>query len=152
MEIVTSWMEKGIEQGLQQGLEQGLQRESLLVFRLIKTRFRNLSPDIETKITRLTIAEIELLGESLFDFATEADIRTWLEQREQRQEREIEILKRLTQRFERVSLDVEKQIRSLPLERLQEFSESDFPTEEAMIKLVKLILPSPQPLSRRRGT
>lgn len=129
MEIVTSWMERGIEQGLQQGLA----RESLLVLRLIKTRFRNLSPDIEERISRLSIAEIELLGESLFDFATEAEVSTWLEQREQRQEVESGILERLIQRFERVSLDIEKQIRSLPPERLTEFATLEFSTEEAMV-------------------
>ncbi|MCD8485188.1 MAG: DUF4351 domain-containing protein [Desertifilum sp.] len=129
MEIVTSWMERGIEQGLQQGLA----RESLLVLRPIKTRFRNLSPDIEERISRLSIAEIELLGESLFDFATEAEVSTWLEQREQRQEVEAGVLERLIQRFERVSLDVEKQIRSLPPERLAEFATLEFSTEEAMV-------------------
>uniref|UniRef100_A0ACD5H188 Rpn family recombination-promoting nuclease/putative transposase n=1 Tax=Desertifilum tharense IPPAS B-1220 TaxID=1781255 RepID=A0ACD5H188_9CYAN len=137
MEIVTSWMERGIEQGLQQGFQQGLQqalqRESALILRLIKTRFSNLSPTLEERISRLSIAEIELLGESLFDFATEAEVSTWLEQREQRQEVEAGVLERLVQSFERVSLDVEKQIRSLPPERLTEFATLEFSTEEAMV-------------------
>ncbi|NES96128.1 MAG: DUF4351 domain-containing protein, partial [Desertifilum sp. SIO1I2] len=126
-------IEQGLQRGLQQGLQQGLERELLLVLRLIKTRFSNLSPNLEARISRLSIAEIELLGESLFNFATEAEVSTWLEQREQRQEVEAGVLERLIQRFERVSLDVEKQIRSLPPERLAEFAALEFPTQEAMV-------------------
>lgn len=45
MEIVTSWMERGIEQG-----------EQKLINRLIKRRF-NISEDVENRINNLSISQ-----------------------------------------------------------------------------------------------
>lgn len=131
MEIVTSWMEKGIERGLQQALE----RERTIALRQLNRKLGTISPDVEQSIHRLSLVEVELLLEMLLDFETEADLEEWLEQRRLRQEIETSILSQLNQRFGKVSLDVEKQIRSLPIARVEELAERmlDFEGEEAML-------------------
>ena len=74
MEIVTSWMERGINQGLRQGIE----REIALVLRLVNRRLGGLNPTLEAQIRDLSIEQVEDLGEALFDFQTEADLVNWL--------------------------------------------------------------------------
>ena len=135
MEIVTSWMEKGIERGIQQGFQQALERESALILRQIKNRFRGISQSLEEEISRLSIAEMELLGDVLFNLESEADLENWLDQRRLRQEVESSVLSQLNHRFGTVSLDLEKQVRSLPIERVEELAERlfDFEGEEAML-------------------
>jgi hypothetical protein len=71
MEIVTSWMEKGIEIGLQQG-------EKTLIIRQLKRRFGNISSDLENKINNLSLNQIESLGDALLDFQTLNDLINWL--------------------------------------------------------------------------
>jgi hypothetical protein len=76
MEIVTSWMEKGIEQGI----EQGKQSEALsLVRRMLHKRLGSLEPDIEGRIAELSVEQLEELAEALLDFNSSSDLATWLE-------------------------------------------------------------------------
>jgi hypothetical protein len=74
MEIVTSWMERGITQGIRQGIE----REMALVLRLINRRLGGVNPTLEAQIRDLSIEKVEDLGEALLDFQTEADLVNWL--------------------------------------------------------------------------
>ncbi|MGL4378404.1 MAG: DUF4351 domain-containing protein [Microcoleaceae cyanobacterium] len=74
MEIVTSWMERGITQGLRQGIE----REIALVLRQVNRRLGGLNPSLEAQIRDLSIEQVEDLGEALLDFQTEADLVNWL--------------------------------------------------------------------------
>ena len=135
MEIVTSWMEKGIERGFQQGFQQALAREAALVLYQLNERFQGIPQSLEDEIRRLSIVEIELLGEALFKLASETDLRSWLEQRRLRQGVERIVLSQINHRFGTVSLDVEKQVRRLPIERVEELAQRlfDFEEEEAMI-------------------
>ena len=135
MEIVTSWMEKGIERGFQQGFQQALAREAALVLYQLNDRFQGIPQSVEDEIRRLSIVEIELLGEALFKLASETDLRSWLDQRRLRQGVERIVLSQINRRFGTVSLDVEKQVRRLPIERVEELAQRlfDFEEEEAMI-------------------
>ncbi len=72
MEIVTTWMEKGIEQGLKQG-------ENHIIIRQLKRRFSNLSSDLATKINNLSLSETENLGDALLDFQSLDDLINWLD-------------------------------------------------------------------------
>lgn len=74
MEIVTSWMERGIEQGKQQG-------EVALILRQLNRRFRVVTPEVEARIPSLSVEQLENLGEALLDFADAADLSAWLEQK-----------------------------------------------------------------------
>jgi predicted transposase YdaD len=75
MQIVTSWMEEGIEKGIERGIE----REKNLIIRQINRKFRQIAPELETKIRSLSIEIIEDLGEAIFDLETVEDLQNWLE-------------------------------------------------------------------------
>ncbi len=71
---------EGIQLGVQQGLQQGLQRgEVALIMRLITRRIGTPTPELQARIRGLSIAELEDLGEALFDFSAASDIVAWLE-------------------------------------------------------------------------
>jgi Domain of unknown function (DUF4351) len=72
MEIVTSWMERGIEQGRE--------REIGLVIRQLTRLLNGLSPALESQIRQMPIEQIEALGEDMMDFSSEADLVHWLAQ------------------------------------------------------------------------
>ena len=71
MEIVTSWMEKG--------LEQGLDRERKLVLHQLRKRLGDLDPAAEEEIASLSADRLEQLGEALLDFNLPADLDAWLQ-------------------------------------------------------------------------
>ena len=75
MEIVTSWMERGIEQGREQGREQGITE---VVERLLNRRFGSLSPSLQESVRQLSVAQLEELAEALLDFEDESDLEVWL--------------------------------------------------------------------------
>ncbi len=83
MQITTSWMrqgiEQGIERGIEQGIEQGIEREKTLIIRQLKRKLGEINPSLETKIMQLSIDDVEVLGEALFDFSTVEDLINWLE-------------------------------------------------------------------------
>jgi hypothetical protein len=78
MEIVTTWMERGIERGMERGMERGAERETALVLRQLVRQLKTVSPSLEEKIRQLPIEQVEVLGEALFDFSSETDLVTWL--------------------------------------------------------------------------
>lgn len=69
MEIVTSWMEKGIEQG-----------EQKIIKRQVKRRFNNITPTLESQINSLSSEQLENLADVIFDLQSLADLTNWLEQ------------------------------------------------------------------------
>jgi len=76
MEIVTSWMEKGIEQGI----ERGKQSEALsLVLRQLRKRLGSLEKEFEDRITELSVGSLEELAEALLDFNSSSDLAAWLD-------------------------------------------------------------------------
>ena len=67
--------EQGIKQGLQQGLQQG---QATLVLRLLKRRIGALESQDETRITELSVEQLEALGDALLDFSHRDDLLAWL--------------------------------------------------------------------------
>ena len=79
MEIVTSWMEKGIEQGIEQGVKQGKQNEALsLVRRMLFKRLGPLEQGMEARVAGLSVEQLEELAESLLDFTVPSHLTGWL--------------------------------------------------------------------------
>lgn len=79
MEIVTSWMEKGIERGREEGREKG---EKRLVILLLKRRLGIIPRELEAEINGLSLEEVEALGEALLeDFQSLEDLVDWLGER-----------------------------------------------------------------------
>ncbi len=81
----SPWYNEILKQGLQEGLQQGEQRgkqegEANLIIRLLSKRFGNLETAIALQIRQLSSPQLEILGESIFDFSAMADLETWLQQ------------------------------------------------------------------------
>ncbi len=75
MEIVTSWMKRGLEQGRQEGLD----HERKILLRLLRKQLGDLDPAVEEQIKSLAADRLEQLAEALFDFSSLADLGTWLQ-------------------------------------------------------------------------
>lgn len=81
MEIVTSWMEKGIEKGIEQGIEQGIEKgEQKIIKKQLKRRFNNITPSLENQINELSVQQMESLADAIFDFQSVDDLINWLDQ------------------------------------------------------------------------
>ncbi|HLP88679.1 MAG TPA: DUF4351 domain-containing protein, partial [Nostocaceae cyanobacterium] len=72
MQIVTSWMEKGIEQGITQG-------ELRIIKKQLKRRFINIEPSLEKRIDSLSSEKLENLSEAIFDLQSLEDLIKWLD-------------------------------------------------------------------------
>ncbi|MEA5576495.1 DUF4351 domain-containing protein [Anabaena sp. UHCC 0451] len=69
MEIVTSWMEKGIVQG-----------EQKIVKRQLKRKFQNIDATVESRINNLSPTQIENLADAILDLQSLEDLSNWLDQ------------------------------------------------------------------------
>jgi predicted transposase YdaD len=77
MPYITSVQKIGEEIGFERGLQEG---KRTLILHLLTRRFGELPTDLTAQIEALPPAQLESLGESLFDFASLADLQTWLSQ------------------------------------------------------------------------
>jgi hypothetical protein len=74
MQIVTSWMEKGLEQGRQEG-----RREQVdLLLGQLRWKIGAFSDLMEQRVTDLSIERLRELGMALLAFESEEDLRRWL--------------------------------------------------------------------------
>ena len=67
---IEQGIERGIERGIEQGIEQGMalgatEGRAAMVLRLLSVRFGPLNEDIEARIRRASIAELDSIGERL---------------------------------------------------------------------------------------
>nr|WP_309740361.1 DUF4351 domain-containing protein [Chamaesiphon sp. OTE_20_metabat_361] len=60
--------------------EIGLQRERALILRQLNRKLGNLSSQLQSKVSALSIENVESLGEALLDFNSSADLEAWLSQ------------------------------------------------------------------------
>jgi len=74
MEIVTSWMRRGMEMGRQEG-------ERNVILRQLRKRLGQLDGRTEDRINALSADRLEELEEALLDFGDRADLEAWLESR-----------------------------------------------------------------------
>lgn len=68
--------QEGREEGREVGREEG---ERSLLLRLLVRRFGELPEGLETRIQALSLEQVEILAEALFDFGAIEDLETWLE-------------------------------------------------------------------------
>ena len=79
MEIVTSWMEKGLEQGRAQGLAEGLAEGALgVVLALLSRRLGPLPAATEARVRTLPFSSLQALAEAVLDLETAEDLECWL--------------------------------------------------------------------------
>jgi hypothetical protein len=50
-----------------------------MIMRLLRRRLVTVEPELEQQIRRLSITQLENLGEALLDFSSPADLVTWLQ-------------------------------------------------------------------------
>lgn len=68
------------EEGKQVGKEEGRQEEArTFVLRLLTKRFGEVSSEFKSQISRLSLEQLEALGEALLDFVSFDDLAVWLE-------------------------------------------------------------------------
>jgi Domain of unknown function (DUF4351) len=75
MEIVTSWMERGIEQGIEQGRKQVALR---LVSRLLTKRVGELDAALNRRLQDLSVSQLEGLHDAALDFIQVNQLMSWL--------------------------------------------------------------------------
>lgn len=75
--IYQEILQKGLQRGRQEGRQEG---EAGLILRQVTRRFGTISPQLQECIQRLSIPQLEELGEALLDFSAMTDLVTWLEQ------------------------------------------------------------------------
>ncbi|WP_339376749.1 DUF4351 domain-containing protein [Chlorogloea sp. CCALA 695] len=70
---------EGRAEGLEVGLLQGRTVEGkTLVLKQLQRKLGSLSPELTTKVSALSLEELEALGEALLDFTRIEDLETWL--------------------------------------------------------------------------
>ncbi|MBD2144280.1 DUF2887 domain-containing protein [Sphaerospermopsis sp. FACHB-1194] len=73
--------QEGREEGRQEGREEGRQETALnLVIRLLTKRFGELPEEVINNIAKLSLTNLENLGEALLDFTSLQDVQIWLSQ------------------------------------------------------------------------
>lgn len=75
-EIQQEALQRGVEQGLQQGQQQ---EAAILVLRQLTRRLSQVAPEMRSQIQKLTVEQLEELGEALLDFSSAKDLTDWLE-------------------------------------------------------------------------
>jgi predicted transposase YdaD len=80
MEIVTSWMERGLEKGRQEGWQEGRQEgERIVILRQLRKRLGGLDPQAEQAIAALSPSRLEELEDAVFDLRSREDLDHWLQ-------------------------------------------------------------------------
>ena len=75
-QVYVEWEERTKQQGVDQGIERG---ERSLISRQLNRRVGELSIALQSQIDRLSVPQLEDLGEALLDFSSIEDLTTWLE-------------------------------------------------------------------------
>ncbi|MCL1474538.1 DUF4351 domain-containing protein [Argonema antarcticum] len=74
--IYQKIVQQGVQQGLQQGRKEG---ELALIMRQLIRRFGSLDPLVQERLERLSVPQLEELGEVLLDFSAVSDLAAWLD-------------------------------------------------------------------------
>jgi Domain of unknown function (DUF4351) len=80
MPYITSVEQIGYDRGIEEEIKRSLERERSLIHRLLNRKVGSIDDRTLTQITNLSVAQLEDLGEALFDFDSIADLDRWLSQ------------------------------------------------------------------------
>lgn len=73
--IYQDILQEGEQKGRQEGRQEG---ELALILRQLTRRVGTISPEVEAKIRRLSLTQLDSLGEALLDFSQVSDLDGWL--------------------------------------------------------------------------
>ncbi len=80
-DILQKGLQQGLQQGKQEGLQQGKQEEALsLIMRLLTRRFGEIDSQLQERVQRLSLVQLEELSEALLDFEAVTDLTVWLDE------------------------------------------------------------------------
>ncbi len=74
----TRVYQDALQEGIEQGIEQGIERERSLILKLLTCRVGSLPAQAEAKVIKLSVTQLEALGEALLNFSSAADLQNWL--------------------------------------------------------------------------
>jgi len=81
-EGIEEGIAKGIEESRQQGRQeerlQNIERQRSLLLKLLSRKLGDIPDSLQIQIAQLSLTSLEALGETLFDFENEEDLRQWL--------------------------------------------------------------------------
>ena len=73
--------QEGRQEALQEGEQTGALKEAqALILRLLTRRIGSLTPEMQSQVQALSLAQLESLGEALLDFAEAGDLVQWLDE------------------------------------------------------------------------
>jgi predicted transposase/invertase (TIGR01784 family) len=71
--------QEGIQEGRQEGIQEGREEAARsLILKLLVYRIGLVSEDMSARIQRLSIPQVERLGEALLNFSSGADLENWM--------------------------------------------------------------------------
>lgn len=71
--------QEGIQQGRQEGIQEGREEAARsLILKFLVYRIGLVSNEMRTRIQRLSIPQVEILGEALLNFSSETDLKEWM--------------------------------------------------------------------------
>jgi predicted transposase/invertase (TIGR01784 family) len=73
--IYQEILQEGLQQGRQEGRQEG---EVALLMRMLTRRFGSVDTQLQEQLQRLSIPQLEELGEALLDFSQPEDLAAWL--------------------------------------------------------------------------
>jgi hypothetical protein len=148
MEIVTSWMEKGLVQGLEQGLQKGRREGELkLLLRFLIQRMGTISSLVQAQVRGLTEPQIEQLSDVLPTLTTSDDLAHWLNALETSEGfvgLRAQVLQQLRQRVGEVTPEQKQQLLCLSEAQAQTLrtDSAGFETAQDLERWLEVILPS----------
>ena len=78
MPFITSIERIGIKRGMERGMERGRQGQASLIVRMLKRRLGTLDPELEMRLLKLSLSQLESLGERVLDFDDVSVLQRWL--------------------------------------------------------------------------
>jgi hypothetical protein len=148
MEIVTSWMEKGLVQGLEQGLQKGRREGELkLLLRFLIQRMGTISSLVQAQVRGLTESQIEQLSDVLTTLTTSDDLAHWLNALETSEGfvgLRAQVLQQLRQRMDEVTPEQKQQLLCLSEAQAQTLrtDSAGFETAQDLERWLEAIVPS----------
>lgn len=75
--IYQEWREEFLQEGRQEGRQEEGQS---LILRQLRRCIGEMTPDLQSQVQTLSLAQLEALAEALLDFTAPADLVQWLHQ------------------------------------------------------------------------
>ncbi len=116
-------LEEGRVEGRQEGKQEG---ELAIIYRLLPRRIGTVAPELQQRLLRLSISQLEDLGEALLDFEEPSDLIAWLDRVQSSRKEAIlaTIYRQLPRRIGTVTPELQQRLLQLSLSQLEDLTEA----------------------------